>query len=94
MPNKKSAMKRLRSNAKKHERNLAALSELHSRHKKLFATAGEKGATVDGNALKVQAQEFISKLDKAACRGIIPTQRANRKKARVANLLLKLEIGK
>ncbi len=82
MPNKKSAIKRLRSDAKKRSRNQSVLSELHSRFKQLTTLAGQ-----DANAAKEYARVLVSKFDKAVVHGILPHGRANRKKARIARLL-------
>ena len=84
MPNKKSAIKRMKSDAKKHAKNRTVLSELHTRYKKLL-TAAQK----DGNAAQEQARVLVSKLDKAVIHGVIPHRRADRRKARIAHLVSK-----
>ena len=84
MPNKKSAMKRMRSDAKKNELNQSTLSELHTLYKKLILQAEKK----EGD-LSASARTMVSKLDKAVTRGIIPHGRADRKKARIGALLSK-----
>ena len=84
MPNSQSAMKRMRSDAKKHTKNLDVLSELHTRYKKLLVIAQK-----DGTQAQEQARILVSKLDKAIVQGVIPHRRADRKKARIARLISK-----
>ena len=84
MPNKKSAIKRLRSNAKIARQNNAILSELNTLYKKLLAQATSKSKETS-----VLAVNLVSKLDKAARHGVIPKGRANRKKSRIAKLVQK-----
>lgn len=86
MPNIASAAKRMRSDAKKNERNQAALSELKSMSKKLFTMT-------DAAQTEKFALEVISKYDRAVTRGIIPHARADRKKSRVAKFLAKLKVS-
>ena len=87
MPNIKSAMKRMRSDAKKAERNSAVLSELKTLKKKLWATTeAAKAAT--------QAQSLVSRYDKAVSQGVIPRGRADRNKSRVAAYINKLKSAK
>ena len=84
MPNIKSAIKRMRSDAKKHSRNLGVLSELRTLSKKLTALAGEPAKA------KEVAQSLISRYDKAVTRGVIPQGRANRRKSRITHFLAKI----
>ena len=72
----------MRSDAKKRLRNQMAVSQLHTIYRKLVDQAK---TNLDG--AREQAQNLISKLDKAVVRGIIPHRRADRKKARIAKLL-------
>lgn len=84
MPISKSAIKRMRSDAKKRERNQAALSELKTLDKKLrnlVSEAPEKAERV--------AKELISKYDTYVSKGIVPKGRADRKKSRIAKLIRK-----
>ena len=85
MPNIRSAKKRMRSDAKKHAGNQAAISELKTLSQKLTGLAAEP----------VKAQEFakhvISRYDRAVSRGIIPRGRADRKKSRMAGFLAGLK---
>ena len=81
MPNIKSAEKHMRSDAKKHARNQAAVTELKTLWKKLTVLEKEPD----------KAEEFsrlvISRYDRAVSRGIIPRGRADRKKSRIAEFL-------
>lgn len=83
MPNIKSAMKRMRSDAKKHERNQATISELKTLSKKLAASSEAAKA-------KEIAKALVSCYDKAVTRGIIPRGRADRRKSRVTQYVAKL----
>ncbi len=84
MPNIASAAKRMRSDAKKRLTNQTTLSELHTLYRKLVSLVESKA-----EGTKELARELVSKLDKAVSRGIIPHQRADRKKARIGKLLSK-----
>ena len=83
MPNIKSAIKRMRSDARKSERNQAALSELHTLDQKL------KKLSKDPAKAAEVAKVLVSRYDRAVSRGIIPRSRADRRKSRVAKLLAK-----
>ncbi len=74
MPNIKSAKKWVRASEKRRERNLEVKSSLKSMYKK---------ATAKGAKPELQAQAS-SAFDKAAVRGIIHKNKANRKKSRLA----------
>ena len=84
MPNIKSAMKRIRSDKKKKERNQNMLSELKTMKKNLlkFQSEPEKA--------KAHAAKMISRFDQAAGKGIIPKGRANRSKSRIQAFIAKL----
>ena len=88
MPNIQSAMKRMRSDAKKRARNQATISELKTLSKKLTLTAG------DPEKAKEVAAHLLSRYDKAVSRGIIPRGRADRRKSRVAQFLTKISTKK
>ena len=83
MPNIKSAMKRIRSDAKKRARNLSVLSELKTLTKKLASTSEPAEA-------KKVAGELVSRYDRAVSKGVIPRGRADRRKSRIANYLASL----
>ncbi len=84
MPNIKSAMKRMRSDAKKAARNQAALSELKTLSKKLNQAAAEPAKA------KEIAARLVSCYDKAVTKGSIPRGRADRRKSRIAHFIAKL----
>jgi small subunit ribosomal protein S20 len=74
LPNIKSAKKWVRASEKRRKRNLDVKTSLKSVFKK---------ATADG-AKPDSKQHAISAFDKAAARGIIHKNKANRKKSRLA----------
>jgi small subunit ribosomal protein S20 len=74
--NIKSQKKRIKTNAKRAERNKATRSELKTRVKSAVAVAG----TEDGPAAALLAQR---RLDKAASKGIIHKNQAARRKSRM-----------
>ncbi len=78
MANTKSAAKRARQTARRSLRNRSTLTRLRNLNKK---TRSSKG--VD----RAQAQVLISAIDKAAKRGVIHRNAANRRKARLARAL-------
>ncbi len=84
MPNIRSAAKRVRSGAKERENNQTVLSELKTISKKLYSFA-----TQDIKKATEYARLVIQKFDRAASNGVIPRGRADRKKARIAQLLVK-----
>ena len=86
MPITKSAIKRMRSNKKKHERNQQVKSSLKTLFKSFTKTLDEK----DVEKTQHEAKNVCKAYDKAASQGIIPKQRANRKKKRIAYALNKL----
>ncbi len=85
MPNIRSAMKRMRSDAKKRSTNQAAISELKTLGQKLTGLSAEPPKAQDF------AKHVISRYDRAVSRGIIPRGRADRKKSRIAKFLAKLK---
>lgn len=82
MPIAKSAIKRMRSDERKRTRNQSVRSELKTLYRKLTALVSQ-----DFEKAKEEARQLASKLDKAARRGIIPKERASRKKSRLTALL-------
>ncbi len=82
MPNIKSAIKRVTTNENKREQNSAFKSAMRTTIKK-FEAAVEQN---DGNAKELYA-EAVKYLDKAASKGIIHKNNANRQKARLAKKL-------
>ena len=85
MPNIKSAMKRMRSDAKKKARNQAVTSELHTLSKKLAQAADEPAKA------KEIAAQLISRYDGAVSHGVIPRGRADRRKSRIVKFVSKLK---
>jgi small subunit ribosomal protein S20 len=77
-----SAKKRIRQNAKKRLHNRSVRAELRSTIKR-FRQAVTKKSDDAGKLLSAAE----SKLDKAAKRNIVPTQRANRIKGRLKKLM-------
>jgi small subunit ribosomal protein S20 len=82
MAHTKSALKRLKTNKKKHEMNKAIKSTLFTLEKKL-RTAIEAG---DEDVMTVYAA-FTSKLDKAAKRNILHKNKIARKKSRLSQMI-------
>lgn len=82
MPNKPSAAKRMRSDAKKQLLNQSTVSELKTLFAKLTQAVQQNRAQAEE-----LARTLISKFDRAITRGIIPHGRADRKKARIGRLL-------
>jgi ribosomal protein S20 len=82
-----SAAKRMRADAKKRQTNQAILSELKTLSKKLYKLAAAK----DLKKTSELARRVIQSYDQAASNGIIPRRRADRKKARVTELLRKIK---
>ena len=80
MANIKSQLKRIKTNARRTERNKAVKSELRTWIRK-FKTAAESGdATAAATALKVAS----TKLDKAVSKGVIHKNNAANKKSSMA----------
>jgi len=84
MPNIKSAMKRIRSDKKKRERNQNIVSELKTMKKNLLKLQTEP------EKAKEHAAKMIKRFDQAAGKGIIPKGRANRNKSRIQAFIAKL----
>lgn len=84
MPNIKSAMKRIRSDEKKRERNQNVISELKTMKKNLLKLQSEP------EKAKAHAIKMAKRFDQAAGKGIIPKGRANRNKSRIQAFVAKL----
>jgi len=84
--NIKSQIKRNRQNDKAHERNKAAKSEFKTAIRK-FREAAEAGNRSEAETLMRDASR---ELDKAASKGIIHSNQAANKKARMANRFNKI----
>lgn len=75
MPILKSALKRMRSDKKRRERNQPLLSGLKTRIKKFESLASQKKTKKELDpALKI----LVSKIDKAASKGVIHKNKASR----------------
>ena len=86
MPNRKSALKSLKKNIKRHKRNKPLRSELKTKNKKFNVLLSENKLDEAKNYLK----DFTVKIDKAASKGIIHKKKADRKKSRLMKKLNKL----
>lgn len=86
MPNIKSAAKRVKTAAKANLRNRSIKSELLTFRRKVE----EAIAAGDKSVATAAISTYASKLDKAAKRGVIKSNTADRKKARTAAALAKL----
>lgn len=84
MPNIKSAKKRVKVSAKKNLRNRMVKSAVRTSVKKFQAAVA-----ADPQTANVQLTATTSAIDKAAAKGIIHKNAANRKKARLAKQLNK-----
>ncbi len=78
MANIKSQKKRNKTNAQAYERNKAVRAELRTR---------VKTATADGDVDGDAAREAISRIDRAAAKGVIHKNTAARKKSRLVKRL-------
>lgn len=84
MPNIKSAKKRLRQSQARRDRNRAVRSELRTRTKNLLATEDAADAAE-------QYRVVTSLLDRAARKGVIPSNAAARSKSRLARYVSRLD---
>lgn len=85
MPNIKSAIKRVSTNEQKHAQNSAFKSAMRTAIKKFEVAVGNN----DENS-KELFQSAVKQLDKAATKGLIHRNNANRQKARLSKKLSKL----
>ena len=84
MPNIKSAMKRVKVNAKKNLRNRMVKSSMKTTIKKFDVAVASDPQQAEG-----LLNASFSALDKACAKGVIHKNAANRKKARLARRLAK-----
>jgi small subunit ribosomal protein S20 len=87
MANKKSAKKSIRQNKKRQPHNVAISSELKTLTKKLTALIDSGKSDEASKALSC----LMSKLDKAAKKGLIKRQNADRKKSRLSSRVVKIK---
>lgn len=80
MPNTLSAKRRVRSTARRHQRNRAVKSSIRTLEKKYLALLKESKVEEARAALSA----VMSALDKAAKKGVIHKAKADRKKSRLA----------
>jgi small subunit ribosomal protein S20 len=83
MPHHKSAAKRVITNEKRRQRNIAATSRMRSA---LKAVRSARTRTEGETALK----QTVSILDRTAAKGVIKRETASRNKARLAKFVAKL----
>jgi len=83
MPNSKAAEKHRRQSIARAARNQRTKSKLKTLAKKVDAAAKEG----EPETVRARSEEFISALDKAACKGVIHKNKVARHKARCAKLL-------
>ena len=79
MPIKRASFKDLRKSNRRHLRNISTKSELHSHSKKVESLIAAK----KGDEARAALAIFISKLDKAASKGIIHKNAVSRKASRL-----------
>ena len=84
MPIKRASFKDLRKSKKRHSRNITIRSELHTLTKNFDSLVAGKKKTEAQDALK----SLLSKIDKAASKGIIHKNAASRKSSRLTKRLL------
>ena len=85
MPNRRAAVKRLRVDKKRHQRNLIIKREIKKALKNFQALFAAKKLT----EAKANLGKIYSLLDKAAKKNIMHPNTANRKKARLARKVSK-----
>jgi len=84
MANTKSAAKSARQSAQRHDRNAGVITAIKTRQKKFRSVI----ASGDVATAKVEFDNLSSALDKAAKRGIIHRNVANRRKGRLNKALV------
>jgi small subunit ribosomal protein S20 len=87
MANKKSAKKTIRQDKKRRPHNVAISSELKTLTKKLNTLIDSGKPDEASKALSI----LMSKLDKAAKKGLIKRQNADRKKSRLSSRVVKIK---
>ena len=86
MANVHASIKEIRKSAKRRVRNQAVLSELKTLWAKLT-----KLPSSDAAQAGIVARTLVSKWDRAASAKVVPRERANRKKTRIAHFLAKFQ---
>ncbi|MFH1791773.1 MAG: 30S ribosomal protein S20 [Candidatus Omnitrophota bacterium] len=85
MPIKRAAYKAIRSDKKKHLRNVSAISGIRTLYKNVLQVIKTKDKSKIESALRT----LISAMDKAAQKGIIHKKTASRKKSRISTRVFK-----
>jgi small subunit ribosomal protein S20 len=86
MPNLKSAKKRMRQNAVRHEQNIQVRTRIKNARRGMLEALDAKDAEAGATALR----DYSSVLDKAAKAGVIKKNTAIRRKTNAANGLRKI----
>jgi len=86
MPQKKSAMKRLKQDKKKHSRNKTKISEIRTLTKKVISLIAEK----DKNKASLAMRNLESKLRKASKTNTVKKNTVSRKVSRLASKIAKI----
>jgi small subunit ribosomal protein S20 len=85
----KSAMKRMRQDARRHLRNVSVKSALRTYAKQVESLVARK----DSANVETALRKVISALDKAAGKGVIHPNKAARKKAALSRKVHALHLG-
>ena len=85
----KSAMKRMRQDAKRHVRNVSVKSALKTHAKRVEQVVARK----DAGQAEVLLRQAVSAFDKAAGKGIIHANKAARKKAALSRKVHGLQVS-
>lgn len=83
MPIKRAALRQIKKDRRRHARNSAVLSELHTLTKQYLRAVGAKQADQAQTALRM----LISKLDRAVTKGVLHRNTASRNKSRLTRKL-------
>jgi small subunit ribosomal protein S20 len=85
LANIKSAQKRIKTNEKRHAKNIQVKSAVRTEAKKVLKSVEAKASGQNASASPADAfKGFAKKIDKAAGKGIIHWKTAARKKSRLA----------
>jgi small subunit ribosomal protein S20 len=85
----KSAMKRMRQDERRHQRNVSVKSALRTYAKRVDSLVARK----DTSTAETTLRQVISALDKAAGKGVIHPNKAARKKAALSRKVHALHLG-
>lgn len=90
MAHRRSSLKKIRVDKKRHAHNVAVTSALRTKLRKAHALLAEKKST----EVVASASELFSEVDKAVKRGILHKNNASRKKSRFMRRLNALKASK